>query len=115
MLNEFFAAFWFDLVIGCGFLALFLFISSVKNIWKKRHMRGLILAASELVSAGVSVSAWMWALESSGKPTFLFGFRYFTLMAVICICMFAVGAVCIILNAWGLAKQKAACEEVTGA
>lgn len=106
MLNEFVAKFWFQLVIGCGFLALFLFISSVKNIQKKRHTQGLIFATSELVSAGISVYAWMWALESSGKPMFMLGFRYSALMAIICICMFAVGAVCFILNAWALTKQK---------
>ena len=104
--SEFVAKFWFELVIGCGFLALFLFIGSVKDMWKKRHIRGLILAAFELVSAHVSVSAWIWALISSGKPTSMFGFRYFALMAIICICMLAVGVVCFILNALGLAKQK---------
>lgn len=112
MLNEFIAKFWFQLVIGGGFLALFLFISSVNSMHKKRPLQGIMFAASELVSASVSVYAWMWALESSGKPTFMFGFRYSAFMAIICIGMLAVGAVCFAFSAWGLAKQKETYKEV---
>lgn len=115
MLNEFVAKFGLQLLIGCGFLALFLFIGSVKYMQKKKHTLGLLFAASELVSAGISVSVWVWALESSGKSTFLFGFRYFAPAAIACICMFAVGAICLILNAYGLAKQKIAYKDVTQA
>lgn len=113
MLNEFIAKFWFQLVIGGGFLALFLFISSVNSMHKKRPLQGIMFATSELVSASVSVYAWLWALESSGKPTFMFGFRYSLLMAIICICMLVVGMICFTLSAWGLVKQKATFEEVS--
>lgn len=106
MLDMIFAICWFPMVLGGGFTALFFSIQSVSHMKENRCMAGLSSAIFELLAASISISAWMWALASSGKPTFWFGLSYNLLMSLICTGMIAVGAICTAINAWGLAKKR---------
>lgn len=90
-----------------GFLALLFFILSVTATKQRRHVAGLALGVLELLSAAASCSTWAYALKISGKVDwFLFGIWGYTPIALICFAMFAVGAICIVVNAQGIRKHK---------
>ena len=106
MLDMMIAKYWLLMVLGGGFIALLFFILSVVGIMKNTRVAGLVFAILELLAARLSVSAWMWALESSGKPLLWFGFSYSPLMSLICTCMVAVGVICVVVNIIGLIKRR---------
>ena len=62
---------WERQIFVFGFIALALFSLSQIFIWAKKPWIGLGFAVLELIAAGISSWAWMWALRVSGKVDWL--------------------------------------------
>lgn len=108
---------WVMQMLGFGFLAFIMLLLSATFAWRKRYKLGLLFGGMELIAAGVSSSAWAWALKVSGKiDWFLLGLMRYTPIALICYAMFAVGTICLIVNFCGFIKDlDAAAEAATPA
>lgn len=98
-------------IVVFGLLAFLMFVLSAVYTKREKHRIGLAFGVLELLSAGISSSAWAWALKVSGKVDwFLFGLRRYTLFALICFAILIAGMLCVAVNLWRLGnvhlKQK---------
>ena len=98
---------WLTQILIFGFAALLFFIGSIVCACQNKYYLGLLCGILELVSAVISSGAWAWALKVSGKADwFLLGLRGYTLLSFIFWDMLAVGAVCLVINGRGLARNR---------
>lgn len=98
---------WVTQILVFGFLAFLLFVLSAVFTRRKKPGLGLLFGALELISAGISCSAWAWALKVSGKAGwFLLGLLSYPPVALIFYAMLAVGVACLAAGFCGLTKAS---------